>query len=84
MISDLYSRARSIKTRIETPPLPDYQQKGFIREQDPLKQGLKQKITLSLKLRNWDSRARSIKTRIETIVLWFHEGGHYLFASKIH
>ncbi len=40
-----YSRARSIKTRIETPsnpmrsPLP-----SLIREQDPLKQGLKQKI----------------------------------------
>ena len=61
------SRARSIKTRIETfqtgQLLLVFRQ---IREQDPLKQGLKPStytIPLSFVLY---SRARSIKTRIET------------------
>jgi len=42
----LYSRARSIKTRIETMPASQAYECGFlIREQDPLKQGLKQKFS---------------------------------------
>ena len=36
-----YSRARSIKTRIETFSHIEYDLKFTIREQDPLKQGLK-------------------------------------------
>ena len=37
-----YSRARSIKTRIETYKIPDDSNWTYeIREQDPLKQGLK-------------------------------------------
>ncbi len=38
-----YSRARSIKTRIETVfPASSFLSRSLIREQDPLKQGLKQ------------------------------------------
>ena len=39
-----------------------------IREQDPLKQGLKPKKARIQELMRDDSRARSIKTRIETSV----------------
>ncbi len=41
-----HSRARSIKTRIETELQYGTQQCSIIREQDPLKQGLKQYFTL--------------------------------------
>ena len=37
-----------------------------IREQDPLKQGLKQAASAPSEAPGSDSRARSIKTRIET------------------
>ena len=38
---DRYSRARSIKTRIETRESWVHRRHNIIREQDPLKQGLK-------------------------------------------
>ncbi len=63
----MHSRARSIKTRIETEflfSLVDYVH--YIREQDPLKQGLKPPLAPSVCDVCEDSRARSIKTRIET------------------
>jgi len=62
-----YSRARSIKTRIET-IVPEFGRHQFpcIREQDPLKQGLKQSLPSAVMPGRYDSRARSIKTRIET------------------
>jgi len=48
--SKQYSRARSIKTRIETPIYIFLQYYyNMIREQDPLKQGLKQLKTGELK-----------------------------------
>ncbi len=60
------SRARSIKTRIETLERGRFQRPPVIREQDPLKQGLKPgDATAEIKLDDY-SRARSIKTRIET------------------
>ena len=73
-----YSRARSIKTRIETyTALPIFLFARFIREQDPLKQGLK-RHTLCIITRSLGySRARSIKTRIETIT-------YRLYASVLH
>ena len=43
-----YSRARSTKTRIETPVCLYGQHMEFIREQDPLKQGLKQPLSTGL------------------------------------
>ncbi len=63
-----YSWARSIKTRIETFWLIFVMacaSAHHIREQDPLKQGLKHKIILLCQSCKY-SRARSIKTRIET------------------
>ena len=61
------SRARSIKTRIETWS-SRFRSSSYIgiREQDPLKQGLKHCIVLSCTNETSNSRARSIKTRIET------------------
>ena len=41
----------------------------FIREQDPLKQGLKLGLVGSSRAGTTNSRARSIKTRIETVVV---------------
>ncbi len=38
-----------------------------IREQDPLKQGLKPRYDQEVRDKSTDSRARSTKTRIETI-----------------
>jgi len=66
------SRARSIKTRIETFN-GDLAlcKKLLIREQDPLKQGLKPFFPSSLLPLLSNSRARSIKTRIETEVSFF-------------
>ena len=40
----------------------------LIREQDPLKQGLKPNLARALIVSIADSRARSIKTRIETSI----------------
>ncbi len=62
------SWARSIKTRIETSQTSKDQQKRFlIREQDPLKQGLKLDYLRSTIADSANSWARSIKTRIETV-----------------
>ena len=64
------SRARSIKTRIETVKLPRVRGRPKkIREQDPLKQGLKPIFTCAHCDTFKDSRARSTKTRIETETL---------------
>ncbi|BAW28752.1 conserved hypothetical protein [Methanosarcina thermophila] len=61
------SNARSIKTRIETEQLPKSQKENtYIRMQDPLKQGLKQRISIGFSREVPYSNARSIKTRIET------------------
>ncbi len=66
-----YSWARSIKTRIETLRFVDgaacY---NNIREQDPLKQGLKLNNLHLIVIDILNSWARSIKTRIET---YFHK-----------
>ena len=64
------SRARSIKTRIETYfHRPHRGRAPGIREQDPLKQGLKlQPKTRAASSLSY-SRARSIKTRIETYLV---------------
>ncbi len=62
----IYSRARSIKTRIETKAAKAIPGSKWIREQDPLKQGLKQVWMKQTCDRGGNSRARSIKTRIET------------------
>ena len=48
----------------------------IIREQDPLKQGLKLKKVVSDRLVTFDSRARSTKTRIET-------SSHSIFLSRL-
>ena len=62
-----YSRARSTKTRIETTNSNYTMLVSFIiREQDPLKQGLKHSRIVKVKNGYVDSRARSTKTRIET------------------
>jgi len=64
-----HSRARSTKTRIETTLLSSYPlPAGRIREQDPLKQGLKLHAVppAATVRRSQNSRARSTKTRIET------------------
>ena len=67
LINRIYSRARSIKTRIETSVgFQCCRQFGNIREQDPLKQGLKHVLGHGWFYLSLDSRARSIKTRIET------------------
>ena len=56
-----------------------------IREQDPLKQGLKQGNVEIIKVYQKNSRARSIKTRIETQNVGFDTLGIVVaFASKIH
>ncbi len=67
-----YSRARSTKTRIETILEKKIQKNSnLIREQDPLKQGLKPASSQSTETRAYDSRARSTKTRIETCLVEF-------------
>ena len=43
-----------------------------IREQDPLKQGLKQILSFKVYISDTNSRARSIKTRIETMIRLLH------------
>ena len=60
------SWARSTKTRIETNMLAWLPRKQKIREQDPLKQGLKHSVP-AYQAAVVDSWARSTKTRIETI-----------------
>ena len=55
-----------------------------IREQDPLKQGLKLIRGYTRELRTIHSRARSTKTRIETRYYDNYDTPIYLFASKIH
>ena len=62
------SRARSTKTRIETPSPSLVKLLAIsIREQDPLKQGLKPEgLENHCILPHTNSRARSTKTRIET------------------
>ncbi|AKB60706.1 hypothetical protein MSMAP_0721 [Methanosarcina mazei SarPi] len=68
-----YSRARSIKTRIETPNQSKPESLAVsIREQDPLKQGLKHSAGGAAVTMGGNSRARSIKTRIETndVMFW--------------
>jgi len=60
------SRARSTKTRIETTNWQIDDSAKWIREQDPLKQGLKRHFIDLHDLFVSYSRARSTKTRIET------------------
>ena len=55
-----------------------------IREQDPLKQGLKRHLLFFRLTGMGYSRARSIKTRIETYVDPSSLGGNTPFESKIH
>ena len=62
------SRARSTKTRIETSHNQNLNSSAsHIREQDPLKQGLKQIHACNSLIVCNHSRARSTKTRIETL-----------------
>ena len=73
------SWARSIKTRIETNYVEAEQCVSMIREQDPLKQGLKPIIWLIMAMPSCYSWARSIKTRIET--WWKRFGSKFLYYS---
>ena len=57
---------------------------GAIREQDPLKQGLKPKLADILKYTPPYSRARSTKTRIETKRETKNSNNGGEFESKIH
>ncbi len=67
-----HSWARSTKTRIETAHFPEGSfPRNPIREQDPLKQGLKRSMGLLDKAKKTDSWARSTKTRIETFHIFF-------------
>ena len=77
------SRARSIKTRIET-QIRQVHHIVFwrIREQDPLKQGLKRFFNYSISEIIKYSRARSIKTRIETSVQFGRQFYQYLIREQ--
>jgi len=55
----------------------------YIRMQDPLKQGLKQRVFLRID-RSGDSNARSIKTRIETGTASLDHNRRNGFECKIH
>ncbi len=77
-----YSRARSTKTRIETNSRPVFAFVLYIREQDPLKQGLKRNLAKFFHINTY-SRARSTKTRIETLqLLMYIEYGTYSRARS--
>ena len=52
----IHSRARSIKTRIETYPVVLFVYINSIREQDPLKQGLKPQLPGQGSIRTWQIR----------------------------
>jgi len=67
LLSKSNSRARSTKTRIETHKTGLHPRRfRMIREQDPLKQGLKLIVPSRVIPAKLYSRARSTKTRIET------------------
>ena len=78
-----YSRARSTKTRIETFDLYTISMQNYIREQDPLKQGLKPNFSslnpLGSVIREQDPLKQGLK-----LVACPCPSRTVLFASKIH
>ena len=79
-----YSRARSTKTGLKLQVVTEAAGTIDIREQDPLKQGLKHAPTSLTIFAATDSRARSTKTRIETMETFRIHDKYRSFASKIH